>query len=99
MEDAVPQPYRVLHEGEAVKAFVRNAPLGPVACCVAATPQPETFVRDFEEYWTFRRSGREWKLAAISASMKGKEFVASENTDEGTSKDMLQWYYSKERAL
>jgi len=58
-----------------------------------------SFVHDFEEYWTFRRSGSEWKLAEISTSMKGKEFVASENVDEGTSKDMLQWYYSKERAL
>ena len=59
----------------------------------------DIFVRDFEEYWTFRRSGTEWKLAEISTSMKGRKFVASENVDEGTSKDMLQWYYSKERAL
>ncbi|MCX6769341.1 MAG: Tim44-like domain-containing protein, partial [Candidatus Micrarchaeota archaeon] len=64
-----------------------------------ATVSGDSYVRDFEEYWSFQRSGSEWKLAEINTSMKGAEFVAAENVDEGTSKDMLHWYYSQERAV
>ena len=59
----------------------------------------DSYVRDFEEYWTFVREGGEWKLAAIDDSMAGAGKVREENVDEGTSKDMLQWYYTKDRAL
>lgn len=59
----------------------------------------DSYVRDFEEYWTFVREGSAWKLSSIDGSMAGAGKVSQENVDEGTSKDMLQWYYTKDRAL
>jgi predicted lipid-binding transport protein (Tim44 family)/ribosomal protein L31 len=59
----------------------------------------DAYVRDFEEYWTFRRDGNSWKLASIDAGRKGSGAVSKENVDQGTSDEMLKWYYTKDRAV
>ncbi len=54
----------------------------------------DNYVADFEDYWTFRRDSDAWKLAAID-----KGFKYDENVDEGSSKEMMEWYQSQERAV
>jgi len=55
-------------------------------------------VKPWVEFWTFRRSGQQWLLAEILPAGKGAAALALENVDEGSSQQMLEWYYSKERA-
>lgn len=56
----------------------------------------DNYVADFEEFWSFKRSGNSWLLDEIG---KKSEYVKQENIDEGTSKEMLKWYYKKERTI
>jgi len=58
----------------------------------------DDYVRDFEEYWTFMRVGDFWLLKSIDTGFSSQNYVSEENVDEGTSKEMLNWYYTKERA-
>ncbi|MDI1318577.1 MAG: polymorphic toxin-type HINT domain-containing protein, partial [bacterium] len=58
----------------------------------------DEFVKPWVEFWTFGRNGQLWVLKEILPGEKGAALVAQENTDEGSSVQMLQWYYSKERA-
>lgn len=58
----------------------------------------DEFVRPWIEFWTFSRDSRLWKLKEILPAEKGAAMLALENTDESSSTEMLQWYYSKERA-
>jgi predicted lipid-binding transport protein (Tim44 family) len=58
----------------------------------------DPFVKPWVEFWTFRRDGARWLLQEILPAEKGPALLALENTDEGSSVEMLQWYYSKERA-
>lgn len=58
----------------------------------------DEFVKPWVEFWTFRRSGQQWLLAEILPAGKGAAALALENVDEGSSQQMLEWYYSKERA-
>lgn len=58
----------------------------------------DEFVKPWIEFWTFRRSGAQWLLGEILPESKGTTLVATENVDEGSSTQMLEWYYSKERA-
>ncbi len=46
----------------------------------------DTYVVDFEEYWTFRRSGNSWLLDSIESGFNSKNYTGAENLDEGTSK-------------
>lgn len=59
----------------------------------------EAYVTPFEEYWTFGRLDRTWKLKEVLPPAKGKELVAQENVDEESTPGQLQWYYRQERAL
>jgi len=59
----------------------------------------DSYVRDFEEYWTFSRMGNNWLLKSIDAGMAGKKYVSEENVDEGVSTEMLNWYYTKDRTV
>jgi hypothetical protein len=59
----------------------------------------EAYVAPFEEYWTFGRLDRTWKLKEVLPPAKGKELVAQENLDEESTPGQLQWYYRQERAL
>ncbi|MBK8856382.1 MAG: Tim44 domain-containing protein [Opitutaceae bacterium] len=58
----------------------------------------DEFVKPWVEFWTFARAENLWALQEILPGEKGAAMLALENTDEDTSAEMLQWYYSKERA-
>jgi predicted lipid-binding transport protein (Tim44 family) len=58
----------------------------------------DSFVHDFDEYWCFQRKQEKWLLKSIEIGFKGKEFLEKESQEEGASKEMMDWYYSKERA-
>jgi predicted lipid-binding transport protein (Tim44 family) len=55
-------------------------------------------VTPFEEYWTFGRLDGVWKLKEVLPPAGGKQKIASENVDEDSSPDQLQWYYRQPRA-
>jgi predicted lipid-binding transport protein (Tim44 family) len=55
-------------------------------------------VRPFEEYWTFGRLDKQWKLKEALPASAGEKTVDAENIDEETSADMVKWYYTKKRA-
>lgn len=52
----------------------------------------------FEEYWTFGRLGKAWKLKEVLPSAKGKAQGSEENLDEDSSSAQLEWYYRQTRA-
>jgi predicted lipid-binding transport protein (Tim44 family) len=58
----------------------------------------DEFVKPWTEFWTFGRDGVRWVLKEILPEASGKAAVARENVDEGSSQQMLEWYYSKPRA-
>ena len=60
----------------------------------------DEWVKPWTEFWTFGRdsAGTGWSLRAIQPAAEGANLVARENTDEGSSAQMLEWYYSKTRA-
>jgi len=55
-------------------------------------------VTPFVEFWTFGRLDSEWKLKEVLPPARGGERVATENVDEGSSPEQLQWYYKQTRA-
>jgi len=55
-------------------------------------------VMPFEEYWSFGRQGKEWKLKQVLPAAAGRKAVGKENLDEDSSPEMLRWYYTQERA-
>ena len=55
-------------------------------------------VTPFVEFWTFGRLDNEWKLKEVLPPARGGELVATENVDEGSSPEQLQWYYKQTRA-
>ena len=59
----------------------------------------EDFVTPFEEYWTFGRLDKQWKLKEVLPSAEGEQAVKSENVDEDSSPQQVQWYYTQNRAL
>jgi predicted lipid-binding transport protein (Tim44 family) len=63
-----------------------------------AVRHKDDFVRPWVEFWTFTRVENLWALQEILPGEKGAALLALENIDEDTSSEMLQWYYSKERA-
>jgi len=58
----------------------------------------EEYVTPFEQYWTFGRLDRQWKLKEILPPAQGQQMIAQENVDEESDQSMLQWFYSKSRA-
>jgi predicted lipid-binding transport protein (Tim44 family) len=60
----------------------------------------DEYVKPWTDFWTFGRNaaGTGWSLRAIHPTAEGGALVARENTDEGSSAEMLEWYYSKTRA-
>ncbi|MBS0632430.1 MAG: Hint domain-containing protein [Verrucomicrobia bacterium] len=58
----------------------------------------DEYVQVTVEFWTFARDGARWVLQEILPAASGEAAVARENVDEGTSAQMLEWYYSKPRA-
>ncbi len=59
----------------------------------------QDYVTAWEEYWTFGRLDNAWKLKEVLPAAQGETLLESENVDEDSSTDQLQWYYSKSRAV
>jgi len=59
----------------------------------------DSYVKDFEEFWTFKRDGDNWLLKAMDKGFKAEEFMKQENIDEGSGKDLMEWYYKKDRTV
>ena len=55
-------------------------------------------VEAWEEYWVFGSHEDQWKLKEMLFDGKGEALWDQENFDEGTGQQMLDWYYSKDRA-
>lgn len=53
----------------------------------------------FEEYWCFGWLDNMWKLKEVTLEYEGDKIIQMENTEEGSSPDMVKWYYSKKRAM
>jgi hypothetical protein len=62
------------------------------------TVSQEEYVTSFEQYWTFGRLDRQWKLKEILPPAEGQQMIAQENVDEESDQSMLKWFYSKSRA-
>jgi predicted lipid-binding transport protein (Tim44 family) len=58
----------------------------------------EDYVTPFEQYWTFGRLDRQWKLKEILPPTEGEQMIAQENVDEESDPATLQWFYTKSRA-
>jgi predicted lipid-binding transport protein (Tim44 family) len=58
----------------------------------------EEYVTPFEQFWTFGRLDRQWKLKEILPLAEGQQLVAQENIDEESDPATLQWFYTKSRA-
>ncbi|MCY2931635.1 MAG: TIM44-like domain-containing protein [Planctomycetota bacterium] len=56
-------------------------------------------VAPFEEYWTFGRLDRAWKLKEVLPPASGQKAMAAENLDEDSTPAQLQWYYRQSRAV
>lgn len=59
----------------------------------------QQYVTPFEEYWTFGRLDKVWKLKEVLPSARGEKMVNEENVDEGSSAGQMQWYYREKRAV
>jgi predicted lipid-binding transport protein (Tim44 family) len=55
-------------------------------------------VRPLQDYWTFGRAEARWVLREILPRADGTNILKQENVDEGSSPEMLEWFYSKPRA-
>ena len=55
-------------------------------------------VQPWTEFWTLGRAEARWVLKEVLPDGKGEAAIALENVDEGSSSQMLEWYYSKTRA-
>jgi predicted lipid-binding transport protein (Tim44 family) len=55
-------------------------------------------VRTIQDYWTFGRGDARWVLREILPAADGASLLHQENVDEGSSPEMLAWFYSKPRA-
>jgi predicted lipid-binding transport protein (Tim44 family) len=55
-------------------------------------------VRPLQDYWTFGRADSRWVLREILPTADGVSVLRKENVDEGSSPEMLEWFYSKTRA-
>ena len=58
----------------------------------------QEYVTPFEEYWTFGRLDKQWKLKEVLPPAAGKKKITAENVDEESGPRQMQWYYSQTRA-
>jgi predicted lipid-binding transport protein (Tim44 family) len=58
----------------------------------------QQFVTPFEEYWTFGRLDKLWKLKEVLPPSRGKKLIAEENVDEESSAQQMEWYSRQTRA-
>ena len=53
----------------------------------------------FTETWTFGWLDGQWKFREALPPAEGQRALKEENVDEGSSAQMMQWYYTKNRAV
>jgi len=58
----------------------------------------QQYVTPFEQYWTFGRLDRAWKLKEVLPPARGRAALARENLDQDASPEQLQWYYRQPRS-
>jgi predicted lipid-binding transport protein (Tim44 family) len=58
----------------------------------------QEYVSPFEEYWTFGRLDKQWKLKEVLPPAFGKKKITAENVDEESGPRQMQWYYRQTRA-
>ena len=58
----------------------------------------QQYVTPFEEYWTFGRLDKLWKLKEVLPPSRGKKLIAEENVDEESSAQQMEWYSRQTRA-
>jgi len=58
----------------------------------------QQYVTPFEEYWTFGRGDKIWKLKEVLPPSRGKKLIAEENVDEESSAQQMEWYSRQTRA-
>lgn len=56
-------------------------------------------VTPFEEFWTFGLLDGQWKLKDALPKADGKKAMDGDNIEEGSTADLVKWYYTKKRAL
>jgi predicted lipid-binding transport protein (Tim44 family) len=59
----------------------------------------QQYVTPFEEYWTFGRLDKVWKLKEVLPPALGEKLMTEENVDEDSSAGQMQWYYREKRAV
>lgn len=59
----------------------------------------QQYVTPFEEYWTFGRLDKVWKLKEVLPPARGEKMMTEENVDEDSSTGQMQWYYREKRAV
>ncbi len=59
----------------------------------------DTHVKDYEDFWTFKRGTDGWILQSIERGFRSAQIVEEENFDEGSGKFLMEWYYKQDRAL
>ncbi|MFH1232155.1 MAG: TIM44-like domain-containing protein [Planctomycetota bacterium] len=57
----------------------------------------DTYVSPFEQYWTFGRKDNQWLLKEILPSANVLKYKV--DVDEDVSKEQMEWYHTKDRAL
>ena len=58
----------------------------------------QQYVTPFEEYWTFGRLDKLWKLKEVLPPSRGKKLIAEENVDEESNAQQMEWYSKQTRA-
>ena len=58
----------------------------------------QQYVSPFEEYWTFGRLDKIWKLKEVLPQARGEKTIAEENVDEESSAQQMEWYARQTRA-
>jgi len=56
-------------------------------------------VTAFEEYLTFGRLDGRWKLKEVMLPHEAEGLVAQENVDQEATKQQVEWYYQRKRAV
>jgi hypothetical protein len=56
-------------------------------------------VTAFVEYWTFGMQDGEWKLKLAETKSAATGIISAENEEEGSSANLVKWYYTKKRAM
>jgi predicted lipid-binding transport protein (Tim44 family)/uncharacterized membrane protein YgcG len=59
----------------------------------------DEYVTPFEQFWTFGRLDGQWKLKEVEPPARGRQMLAEESVDEGSSQGQMEWFYQHKRAV